>query len=124
MAEVFDTSQLDKLVADLDAVPDEVLPKVKKVVSKGALNVKNGMKADATNARSYRYFSRSINYDITHDGLGAEIGPNKGQIQGALGNLLYFGTSRTAGVLNINGPIDKESPRFADALADVAEDIL
>lgn len=124
MAGVVDTSQLDKLAADLEAVPDEVLPKLKKVVSKGALNVKNGMQADAADGASYRHFSRSIGYDLTNGGLGATIGPNKEQIQGALGNLLYFGTSRTGGVLNINRPLDEEAPRFEQNLGDTAAGIL
>jgi len=119
-----DTSQLDKLVADLEEIPADRLPPLKKVVSKGALNVKNGLRADAANGGSYRHFSRSIDYDITDGGLGAEIGPNKDQIQGALGNILYFGTSKNAPVLDINGPLTKEEPRFVDAIADVAEDIL
>lgn len=123
MAEV-DMSQVDKLAADLDAIPAESLPKFRKVVEKGAVNVKTGMRADASGHPTFRYFPRSISYDVTDGGLGAEIGPDKDLVQGALGNIVYFGTSKNAPVLNINGPIDKEQPRFADALADVAEDIL
>ncbi|WP_326565079.1 hypothetical protein VSH64_24875 [Amycolatopsis rhabdoformis] len=123
MAEV-DMSQVDALADDLEAVAAKATPKVKKVVEKGANNVKNGMRADASGHASFKHFSRSITYDITHDGLGAEIGPDKDLIQGALGNLIYFGRSDTAGVVDINPPLDKETPRFADALADVAEDIL
>lgn len=119
-----DTSQLDTLAADLAEIPDDTLPKFKRVVSRGALNVKNDLRADASGGVSYRHFPRSIDYDITDGGLGAEIGPNKDQIQGALGNLLYFGTSKTGPVLDINGPLHKEEPRLLDAIADVAEDIL
>jgi hypothetical protein len=119
-----DTSELDKLVVDLGEIPEQKLPQVKKVVSKGALNIKNGMRTDAANGHSYRHFARSIDYDIDDGGLGAEIGPNKDQIQGALGNILYFGTSKNAPVLDINGPLHTEEPRFADAIADVAADIL
>lgn len=119
-----DTSQLDKLVADLGEIPEEKLPQVKKVVSRGALNVKTDLRAGAANGGSYKHFARSIDYDIVDGGLGAEIGPNKDQIQGALGNLLYFGTSKSGGVLDINGPLTKEEPRFVDAIADVASDIL
>jgi hypothetical protein len=37
---------------------------------------------------------------------------------------LYFGTSKNAPVLDINGPLHKEEPRLADFIADAAEDIL
>lgn len=119
-----DFSQVDKLADDLKHVPDETLPKVRKVVARGAVTVKNQMRDEARSTGHYRHFFRSISYDETDDGLGAVIGPDKAMIQGALGNLLYFGTSRTAGVLDINGPVNREAPRMADAIADVAEDVL
>lgn len=118
-----DTSELDKLAADLDAVPEETRPKFRAVAEKGALNIKNGMRADATGHPSFPYFPTSISYDMTGE-FEAEIGPDKSRAQGALGNLLYFGTSKSGGVLDINGPLNKEIPRFQDAIADVAEDIL
>ncbi|MFF4600558.1 hypothetical protein [Amycolatopsis sp. NPDC001319] len=123
MSEV-DMSQVDRLADDLEAIAEKAAPKVKKVVEKGAVNIKNGMRQDATGHPTFRYFPGSISYDVTDGGMGAEIGPDKNLVQGALGNLLYFGTSRTAGVLDINRPLNEETPRFADALADVAEDIL
>jgi hypothetical protein len=118
-----DTSQLEKLAADLAAVPAETRPKFRAVVGKGALNIKNGLRADAAGHPTYRYFPTSISYDMTGE-FSAEIGPDKGRVQGALGNILYFGTSKNAPQLSLEGPLQKEIPRFEDALADVAEDIL
>ena len=118
-----DTHELVQLADDLDKIPAETRPKFSKCVEKGALNIKNGMRADATGHPTFRYFPTSISYDMTGD-FSAEIGPDKGRVQGALGNLLYFGTSRSGGVLNINGPWEREMPRLVDAIADVAEDIL
>lgn len=119
-----DWSQVERLADDLEFDAEAVRKKVPPVVRKGALNIKNDMRQDASGHPTYRYFPRSITYDEIKDGLGAEIGPDKSLVQGALGNLLYFGRSNTAGVLNINPPLDKEAPRFERALADVAEDIL
>lgn len=118
-----DTSELDQLVTDLDKVPAEVMPKFRKVLERGAVNVKNGMRADATGHPTFRYFPNSISYDLKGE-LEAEIGPDKGRVQGALGNLLYFGTSKSGGVLDINGPLNREGQRLEDAAADVAADIL
>lgn len=105
-----DWSQVEKLADDLESVPERLQAPFEKVVEKGALNVKNGMKADAHNSGHYRYFASSITYD--RDGLEAEIGPDKGRTQGALGNILYFGTSNNAPVLDINGPLNREAPEF------------
>jgi hypothetical protein len=122
MSEI-DFTQVDRLARDLEAVPEETRPKFRAVVSKGALNVKNGMRDEAVSSRHYKHFSRSISYDLIGD-FEAEIGPDKERMQGALGNILYFGTSKNAPVLDIMGPISRELPRTADAMADVAEDIL
>jgi hypothetical protein len=118
-----DFSQVEKLASDLEAVPEETRPEFRKVVEKGALNVKNGMQRDAQSSGHYKHFSRSISYDMTGD-LEAEIGPDKGRVQGALGNILYFGTSKNAPVLDINGPLNREAPRLEDNIANVAEKIL
>lgn len=118
-----DTSQLDALVADLEKIPAEKRKEFRKVVEKGALNIKNAMRADAAGHRTFPHFPSSISYDMTAE-FKAEIGPDKSRVQGALGNLLYFGTSRSGGVLDINGPIAREAPRLEDFAADVAADIL
>ncbi len=119
-----DTSELRALEAELEKIPAEKAPQLKAVVVKGAVNIKNGMRADASGGDSYRHFPRSIDFDVIDGGWGAEIGPDKGRVQGALGNILYFGTSKNGPVLDINGPLNREDPRFVDAIADVAEDIL
>jgi hypothetical protein len=122
MAEV-DFSQVERLADDLEGVPEETRPKFRKVIERGAVNIKNEMRAEASGHPTFKHFPRSISYDLTGE-FEAEIGPDKGRIQGALGNLLYFGRSNTAGVLDINGPLRREEPRTVDAIADVAEDIL
>ncbi|MFB9926322.1 hypothetical protein ACFORO_42485 [Amycolatopsis halotolerans] len=119
-----DWSDVEKLAEDFDVAAEDIRKNVAPVVRRGAVNIKNDMRRDATGHPTYRHFPRSITYGEIKGGLGAEIGPDKDLIQGALGNLLYFGREDTNGVLNINPPLDKEAPRFERALADVAEDIL
>jgi hypothetical protein len=118
-----DTSELRVLAVDLGNVPEEKRPEVRKVVSKGALNIKNHMRDDAKSNGHYKHFHRAISYDMLGD-LEAEIGPDKDKIQGALGNILYYGTSKNSPVLNLFGPAERELPRFAKALGDLGEDIL
>lgn len=49
----------------------------------------NAKESSGAHARRYPY---SISYDLDVGGLAAEIGPVKGKSQGALGNLLEFGS--------------------------------
>ena len=103
-------------------MPGQTVAEVSKIVAKGARHVKNQMRDEAKSSGHYKHFHRSISYDIR--GLEAEIGPDKTKVQGALGNILYFGTSKNGPVLNIQAPLDAEEPRFVRALSDVVEDIL
>lgn len=118
-----DTSQLDKLADDLEEIPAEKRPQFSKVVERGALNIKNALRADAGGHPTYRYFPTSISYDMTGE-FSAEIGPDKDRVQGALGNILFFGTSKNAPQLDLEGPLQRETQRTVDYIADVAEDIL
>ena len=119
-----DGREVRELSHDLGEVPDRVIPEVKKSVSRGALNIKDDMARDARSDGSYRHFHRSISYDLVRDGLEAEIGPDKNRVQGPLGNILYFGTSKNAPVLNLGGPLYREAPRFEAALRRIAGDVL
>jgi hypothetical protein len=90
------TRQLDELanVFRVNAVRAQV--QARAVVARGALNVKNGWKANAaaSSGRHARLYPNSISYDMRPHptGASAEIGPDKTRPQGALGNLLEFGS--------------------------------
>jgi hypothetical protein len=93
------------------------------VVAKGAQNVKEGMAQDATGIGHAPHFPASITYDILPAGLRgvvADIGPDKAKRQGALGNILAFGTSKNAPVWNHGAALEREAPKFEAALVDLA----
>lgn len=117
-----DADDAKKLAADLADIPDELHDEVRKVVSRGALNIKNGMQRDARSVGQTRHLSRAIDYDMNSD-TEAEIGPNLAKTQGPLG-ILYTGTSRHGPVLSVNGPADREEPRFELALIQAVEKLL
>lgn len=121
-----DTSEVRKLAADIARMPRESLVKARPVVQKGALNIKNEMREQASGHPTFPAFPSSITYDteINASGIEAEIGPDKNKTQGALGNILYFGTSKNGPVLDINGPMEAEAPRFERALGLMAENLL
>lgn len=124
-----DVSELRALARDLSEAPRRVQREAAGVVEKGALNVKNGMRDDAEGIGHAPHFPRSITYDMKVGAalvgrIEAEIGPDKGLPQGALGNILYFGTSNNAPVRDIGKALAEEAPRFEKALADLAAEAL
>jgi hypothetical protein len=116
-------SDADRLANDLAAAPLKAVPLAAAVVKKTAQNVKDHMVNEARSNGTYKHFHRSISYDVhlAFGGIEAEIGPDKDRTQGALGNVLYFGTSKNAPVLDINSGLRAEEEAFAENLADAAE---
>ena len=91
-------------------------PVVKATITKGALNIKNAAR-DAILADTRHVFVKQYPYSITYDikvgaaaTVTAEIGPDKDKPQGALGNLLEFGSSK-------NAPIPHLVPAFEGELS-------
>ncbi|GAA2484605.1 hypothetical protein GCM10010406_21090 [Streptomyces thermolineatus] len=94
------------------------------VVTRGALNVKRDWQAGAvaTARRHARLYPASVSYDVTPlpGGATAEIGPDKGRPQGALGNLLEFGSVHNPPHNDGGRALLAEEPRFAAQAAQVA----
>lgn len=97
-----DASDLDKLADDFVKIPAEMVPKLKPVVAKSALNVKKSMQADARKSKHFDQLAPTISYDLevrTFGGDGtidAEIGPS-GAGAASLAGIAYFGTSKPGG---------------------------
>lgn len=94
------------------------------VVNKGALNVKLDWQRRWRGLSHAPYLAATIGYDLTSRGPGlheAEIGPNKLARQGALGNIIEFGS--------VNNPPHpgglpaalREEPKFEQAAARAGE---
>ena len=92
------------------------------IVKSGAA-IQRRMRADAQGIGHAPSFPASITTDLTQtfSGPEVEVGPDKDRTQGALGNILYFGTSNNGPVRNISVGIDAELPLFEKALGDAAE---
>ena len=119
----FDFSEVHKLAVDLGRGNAATIAGARAILQKGALNIKNGMRSDAKGIRHAPAFPASITYDtkITPFGAEAEIGPDKSKRQGALGNILYFGTSNNAPVIaDYARPLKVEAPIFEKFLGDLA----
>jgi hypothetical protein len=115
---LFDISELVALEGDLSSAASRIVPGVKAVTSKGALNVKEQLQREAQGVGHAPAFPAAINYDM-HAGLDsfeAEIGP----VKGAAGSLalLYFGNSKTGPRLpDPMIALEAEGEKFAEHIA-------
>jgi HK97 gp10 family phage protein len=114
-------SDLDDLTRDLNAAADKTYEETRKVLSKGALNIKTDWREKARTYQKAPRLFRSITYTL--DGLTAEIGPVIGH-SGSLGGIYEYGTVNNAPQPAGAPALKAETPRFEKALGDMAEGLL
>lgn len=93
-----------------------------KLVTKGAVNIKESMRADFRDSRHFRRAESLVTFDQV--GLTAIIGPeSKGA--GNLAHIAYFGGAHGGGgtVRDPQRAAEEEAPRFERALADLADEL-
>lgn len=126
-----DASELDGLAKAFRAIPAAMVPKLRGVVARSALNTKKAMQSDAKKSRHFKQLARTINYDLkvfgfTGDGvIEAEIGPSGGG-SASLAGIAYFGTSRPGGgtVRNPEDAMLEEAPNFYEYAFRATEGLL
>jgi hypothetical protein len=117
---------LDELQSAMNRVERRLSRGANAVVRKGALNIKKDWARRWSGLAHAPAVPRSITYDVDtsfHE-VSAEIGPDKGRPQGALGNILEFGTVNNAPIPGGVPALATEEPRFVKALTEVAENVL
>ncbi len=122
----FDMSEVEAFATILDAAPAKALKDTREVVQKAALNIKKGMQDDFGGIAHAPYFPSAITYDtrVTHDGIEAEIGPDKSKPQGPLGNILAFGTVKNGPVADITRSLRAQIPELQEYLGRVGADAI
>ena|SRR5690625_606787 len=126
MAVSIDTSEVEQLAADMRAIDSRLSRHVRPVVERGAVQIKNDLQQQMRGSRHFAPVARGISYDMRSPGgaYEAEIGPEKGS-PGSLANIAYFGDSLGAGTVeDPTAALEREAPKFADALADLAADLV
>ena len=122
-----DTSDLDGLARDLGRIPAAMVPKVRGVVAKAALNTKKIMRRDARGSRHFEQIAPTIDYDlkVSGDVIEAEIGPS-GAGSASLAGIAYFGTSKPGGgtVRNPEDAMLEEAPAFFEYAFKATEGLL
>jgi len=126
-----DASELDGLAKAFRAIPAAMVPKMRGVVAKSALNTKNAMRKDAQSSRHFKQLAPTISYDLKVHAFGgdgvieAEIGPTPGG-SGSLAGIAYYGTSRPGGgtVRNPEDAMLEEAPNFYEYAFKATEGLL
>lgn len=108
---VFDTSQLDKLAADLGRGTAKTVTLGRKALQVTAMKVKQDAQANAKaiDQRAARHYPATISYDLM--GLRADIGPELGG-QGSLGGILEEGTAKNRGQNNLTRALEANVDDF------------
>jgi hypothetical protein len=115
----FDMREVNRMAAKLGRADAAVVAPLALVVAETATATRDILREDATGHPKARHFPRSITHDVR--GLTAEIGPDKGRTQGALGNLLYFGSVNNAPVLPPpTSALERVRPLFEAGIAEAA----
>jgi hypothetical protein len=118
----------DALARDLSSVPARLAPKIRPVVSRGALNVKTQLQAEARESSHFSSLASSIGYELLEDtsGVQADIGPDRERGGGAGLLMAYWGQSRGGGgtLPDPLGALEAEAPGFVSALEKVAASVL
>jgi len=133
-----DASELDGLARAFREIPALMVPKLRGVVAKSALNTKKLMQADVKKSTHFRGKKKpgldaSIDYDIKVHEFGgdavieAEIGPNRARnVAAGLAGIAYYGTSKPGGgtVRNPEDAMLEEAPNFYEYAFKATEGLL
>jgi hypothetical protein len=117
---------LDELIAALDQAGKKLPTEMRAVLQRGAMNIKKDWQARWAGLGHAPALPYAVSYDTKElaYSASAEIGPDKGRRQGALGNLLEFGSVNNAPHPGGLPALEAEAPRFEKALADLAGKLL
>jgi len=127
---------IEAVVADLEAFPGRLAVNLRKAVQVTSQKVRDDARRRVSGYRHLTRYPYSITYDtkVTPDGVEGEIGPDKtaggskpnatgrsrrqdkGTLQGSLGNIIEFGTSKNAPIPHLGPALDANA---ADLLAGV-----
>ncbi|PYC83456.1 hypothetical protein C7C46_08980 [Streptomyces tateyamensis] len=117
---------LTEVVTALQRAPNALQRNVRTAVERTARTVRDDARS---RIRGHRYLPRypaSITYDITATAAGvtAEIGPDKGRPQGALGNIVEYGTSKNAPIPHLGPALDAAEPDVEAGINAAVQDAL
>lgn len=120
---------LDDLLADLESLPARAADKFPGVVSRGALAIKTDWRrrwSPIVTGHNLPHLAAGIGYDTDRHGTrySAEIGVSRQNSQSSLAHFPEFGSINNAPHPGGLPALLAEEPRFVQAVADLAEELL
>lgn len=122
---------MNELLADLDSLSARATPAFRKVVARGAVNVKKSWRRRWTPVgqapHNLPHITRGIGYDTSERGgvhFEAEIGVAASNPQAPLAHFPEFGSIKNAPLPGGWPALLEEEPRFVNAVAEVADQLL
>lgn len=123
-----DTSEVDAFEAVLRRASGTIGAESMKVLKRGAVNVKNAARRNASGHSRAPRLPFSIDFDIEGDGrfgmAEAIIGPNKDVSPGPLATFYEYGSANDAPQPFLAPALDEEAPRFEKALLDAGVEVI
>ena len=116
-----DFSEVEALSRSIGRASSGLVDEARKVVFKGAMNVKEGTRSRVSSHPTWRRLAASVDFEQV--GLEAEVGYNDVG-QGELAGIAEFGSARHAPHPALMPAAREEAPRFEKALLDVAAKIV
>jgi hypothetical protein len=119
----FDYREVTALAKTLDeAAGGPAMKDVEKVVFRGAIQIKKDAQRRLKGNRHLRRLPYAIDFDMYQSlrGPAAEIGANRGKVQGKLANVAEYGTINNTPTPFMGPAADAEAPKFAKAIEDLA----
>lgn len=122
MSARFDMSDVRRLERHLARAIPRARRDARAVTMRGAVNIKRDWRANAraSSGRHAPMYPNSVSFDVNNYGpdiIMAIIGPDKGAPQGALGNLLEYGSVKNPPHRDGGRALDVEAPRFEAQMA-------
>lgn len=121
-----DTSGLREWAKDLGEAAEDLVPEIRKVLVKGVIKIKRDAKRRVANLSHAPSYPGSITDDIRQsaDSVEVEVGPDKNRRQGALGNLIEFGSVNNEPIPHMAPATDKELPHIEKHLDALLPELL
>jgi hypothetical protein len=121
-----DVGELRAWEADLELAADRAPEEAERVVGRGCLNIKRDWQRRWSGLAHAPALPYAISYDVDRQGdiIRGETGPDKLKRQGALGNLVEFGSVNNAPTPGGAPALDAEVPRFVKAVGDLGVELL
>lgn len=119
-----DIEGLSELIRDISDAPLHAQLASRSVVQKSSENVKRNAQRLIAGLPHAPAYPASITYETHVRGGGTVeglVGPDKDRPQGALGNLLEYGSANNAPLTHLGPALDIEGPDFEKAMRDLGD---